>query len=412
MRSLMQKKYRKHWPRVLIMGGIYFIGLCIGGYILTEKIGISCLLASLITPFLTIEYGKKYIEKIKRNSEKQFGEFMQLVLTSVSAGKSIEQAFSEVLEDNEKSFKLIRRELEILNRRTSMHFGFYDELIDFSAKTESRDIMNLAYAIKIAGIKGGNLPMIIRNSLAALRVKLETDNEISQTLALPRYNHKIITVMPFALVLMIKSISKDYIDVIYNTRAGFWVVICVTLAMLLAWLLGNALTNISFEFKGKDLGFLTAKKKKRTMRFELSEITERIAILLEAGVPLWNSFVLLTENSEKTRPLECELKRCVNEYITETGYFYEPEAALGNMAERINDSTISTFVSLIVQNSRKGSGELVPILRMQAVNQRTERRAIAKQLADEASTLMVLPSVIVLAAIMVLVAAPAIISFF
>jgi len=158
--------------------------------------------------------------------------------------------------------------------------------------------------------------------------------------------------------------------------------------------------------------FQKAKKKCRIMRFELSEITERLAILLEAGVPLWNALVIISETADEKKPLEMEIKRTTCSFISDSGYYYEPERCLGTLAERTNDATISTFVSLIVQNSRKGGNELSSMLRLQAVNQRTERRSIAKQLADEASTLMVLPSIIILAAIMVLVAAPAVISFF
>jgi hypothetical protein len=79
------------------------------------------------------------------------------------------------------------------------------------------------------------------------------------------------------------------------------------------------------------------------------------------------------------------------------------------MAVKCSDSTVSTFVSLIVQNSRKGTDELAELLRIQAVNARSERRMLAKQLAEEASTLMLLPSVLVLIAIMALAVAPAII---
>ena len=84
---------------------------------------------------------------------------------------------------------------------------------------------------------------------------------------------------------------------------------------------------------------------------------------------------------------------------------------MDDLAKRCGDSQVSTFVSLLVQNSKKGAGELASILRLHAVNQREERRAIAKQMADEASTLMVIPSVMVLAAIMILTAAPAVIRF-
>lgn len=145
------------------------------------------------------------------------------------------------------------------------------------------------------------------------------------------------------------------------------------------------------------------------MRLELAEILERMAVLLDAGVTLWNATVIVSDGSGATGAFEEELRCAVRRFQGDSGYYYDPEAAFEEMAVKCSDSTVSTFVSLIVQNSRKGTDELAELLRIQAVNARSERRMLAKQLAEEASTLMLLPSVLVLIAIMALAVAPAII---
>lgn len=154
-----------------------------------------------------------------------------------------------------------------------------------------------------------------------------------------------------------------------------------------------------------------AKDRKVKMRLELAAILDRMAVLLDAGVTLWNSVVLVCEDSGSGGAFEEELKLTVGRFSGSSGYYFAPEAAFEEMAARCADATVSTFVSLVVQNSRKGTEELAELLRIQAVNARNERRMLAKQLAEEASTLMILPSVMVLAAIMVLAATPAIIQF-
>lgn len=152
-----------------------------------------------------------------------------------------------------------------------------------------------------------------------------------------------------------------------------------------------------------------AKDRRRQMRLELAEILERMAVLLDAGVTLWNATVIVSDGSGATGAFEEELRCAVRRFQGDSGYYYDPEAAFEEMAVKCSDSTVSTFVSLIVQNSRKGTDELAELLRIQAVNARSERRMLAKQLAEEASTLMLLPSVLVLIAIMALAVAPAII---
>ena len=154
-----------------------------------------------------------------------------------------------------------------------------------------------------------------------------------------------------------------------------------------------------------------AKDRKVKMRLELAAILDRMAVLLDAGVTLWNSVVLVCEDSDSGGAFEEELKLTVGRFSGSSGYYFAPEAAFEEMAVRCADATVSTFVSLVVQNSRKGTEELAELLRIHAVNARNERRVLAKQLAEEASTLMLLPSVMVLAAIMVLAATPAVIQF-
>ncbi|MCR5693539.1 MAG: type II secretion system F family protein [Clostridia bacterium] len=156
-----------------------------------------------------------------------------------------------------------------------------------------------------------------------------------------------------------------------------------------------------------------AKKKTRKLRLGLADLLERLAVLVDAGVPLWSAIATVSGYMEKNDgALGEELNRTVSEYVNPNGYFYRPEEALENMAKRCGDSQVSTFVSLILQNSRKGADELAPLLRMHAAAQREERKSLSKQMADEASTLMVIPSVMVLISVMALTAAPALIRLF
>lgn len=183
------------------------------------------------------------------------------------------------------------------------------------------------------------------------------------------------------------------------------------------FLLGNGPVFSALYSAGIGLGaaavcdgaiYKKAKDRRIQMRFALSGVLERIALLLDAGVTLWNAIVIVAE-SGGDGALIGEIRLAVQQFSGVNGYYYEPEAAFEEMARRCTDPSVGAFVSLIVQNARKGTSELAELLRMQAVYARSERRMLAKQMSEEASTLMLLPSVMVLAAVLVLAAAPAII---
>ncbi len=236
--------------RTIIAGFIYAAVFAVCGCILTGKVVFSAVFAVILTPYACREYRKRYLEKRKARTEKQFTEAMQLVLSAICAGKSPEQAFAELTESGSANTKAVLGglfpELEKMNKRVLMNYSFYDELEDFAMRTGSADVVSVVHALKIVGIKGGNVPFVLRNALAGMRVKTETDDEIRQVLALPQYNHRIITIMPFALIFMIKSISPDYVSVLYNSKIGLVVVCAVSAVIFAAWLLGKRISDVRY----------------------------------------------------------------------------------------------------------------------------------------------------------------------
>lgn len=219
----------------------------IAGYIFSESVKMSIFFAAAMVPAVLKEFIAWRRKNIVLRLERQFAEIMQIVLSSVSAGMSVEQAFVELNEGNLKErpeLKLIMKEVEIINRKLIINYSFYDAFKNFAMRSGSSDIKNFSAAVAVSGTRGGNIVYIIRNSLANMRMRFDTDREIRHTLALPKYNHRIITAMPFLLILMIKSISYEYMQVIYQTREGKLVSLCVAAVLLTAWIIGSRLCNI------------------------------------------------------------------------------------------------------------------------------------------------------------------------
>ena len=79
---------------------------------------------------------------------------------------------------------------------------------------------------------------LIRSGVSALRLKQDTEREVKRIISLPRMNHRIMTVMPFAFVLFLKSMAPDYVDCLYQWP-GRIVMILVVLVIFAAWILGE-----------------------------------------------------------------------------------------------------------------------------------------------------------------------------
>ena len=147
------------------------------------------------------------------------------------------------------------------------------------------------------------------------------------------------------------------------------------------------------------------KKLQRTYNLEIPDFLDRIALMLDAGLNLWTAFERAVEIKLENGPLYNELRYVLKEINKGVNSLQ----ALENMSVRCNTLAISSFVSIIIQNSKKGAGELTTILRMQSSICRSERKNIARKMGEEATTLMLLPSSLVFFAILIMLVAPAII---
>lgn len=247
-----EKKYSELYALkpvyIAVFCAVLFTAISGGAYIISANVFVSIISGAVSVPLFLGRFKESLRMKKKKRIEKQFLEAMQLVLAAVSAGNSVEQALRSVCEEyrNGGTAKIgdIAPELEAVCGKTGMMYHFYDELMVFAVKTDSGDIMSCVKAMSIVGSRGGNMAYVIRNALANLRIKFETEAEISGALALPKYNLRIITVMPFALVLLIRGMSAGYMEGLYGTKYGMIVSAGAIAVIAAAWVFGSKLCDI------------------------------------------------------------------------------------------------------------------------------------------------------------------------
>jgi len=168
------------------------------------------------------------------------------------------------------------------------------------------------------------------------------------------------------------------------------------------------LFGIVFVFFLQD--FIVIKKiKKRNLSYEMEmpNFLDRIILMLDAGTTIWEAIEKSSYGQKE--PLYIEIQKSIKDYTFFEKGINDLNSNMEIMARRCHTKTISTFVALIVQNSRKGSEELIEILRVQSILCRNERKNTAQRLGKEATTLMLIPSGIVFLSLLVMLIAPAII---
>ena len=158
-----------------------------------------------------------------------------------------------------------------------------------------------------------------------------------------------------------------------------------------------------------------AKKRAEELKRDYSEMIHKLALLMGAGMTVrmaWSHIV----NEYKERLAQKKVsKKYVYEEMAYTLYQMNSGVseinAYGEFGTRCDTKEYLKFSSLVVQNLKKGSRELVNLLELEAIDAFEDRKNLARKYGEEAGTKMLFPMVMMLVVVMVIIMFPAIMTF-
>ena len=152
--------------------------------------------------------------------------------------------------------------------------------------------------------------------------------------------------------------------------------------------------------------FEKVKKRRLEIQLEFPDFINKLTLLVNAGLPVVRAWERIATETRKETPLYMELKLTLQDI--KAG---KPEhRAYEEFAKRCRIHEITRFITVILQNIRKGNSELVPILRVFANDCWEMRKNIAKRYGEEASTKMLLPMMLMFLAVLLIVGTPAVLA--
>lgn len=153
-------------------------------------------------------------------------------------------------------------------------------------------------------------------------------------------------------------------------------------------------------------------RRKRELLMDYPEIVNKLALYMGAGMTIRNAFFKMGEDYKKQSDRR---KRYVYEEIVMVCYELQSgrsEAeAYDHLGKRCQVQAYMKLSALLSQNIRKGSNDLLQMLRQEADNAFAERKGLAKKLGEEAGTKLLLPMMMMLCIVMVIIMIPAYFSF-
>lgn len=162
---------------------------------------------------------------------------------------------------------------------------------------------------------------------------------------------------------------------------------------------------------GRELDRQLEQRKKELM-LDYPEIVNKLTLYMGAGMTIRNAFIKMGEDYKKYRK---KRRRYVYEEILimchELQSGRAESEAYDHFGKRCQVSVYMKLGTLLSQNIRKGSNDLLYMLRQEADGAFAHRKNVAKKLGEEAGTKLLLPMMMMLCIVMVIIMIPAYFSF-
>lgn len=210
----------------------------------------NCIISLFLIP-LAIFYPRiKTKEIIKRRKQElniQFKDMLYSLSSSLSAGKSIETAFRDVLKDLAVLYPdpgvFIIMEIEYIIRRLEMNNTIESILSDFAKRAHLEDLDNFVDVFVISKRSGGNIIEVIKNTSAIINDRIEVRQEIDTMLAQRKFEQKVLNAVPLFMIILLSASAEDYMQPVFTTSTGRFVMSISIILLAAAYFISKRITD-------------------------------------------------------------------------------------------------------------------------------------------------------------------------
>lgn len=216
-------EYHLSWVQyiggILVAAAIIFV-VCMIFYKSVPMAIILSLLAFLYPRMMK----QRLLKKRKQELTLQFRQALYSLASSLAAGRSVTNSFSEIVKDLELLYPdpdtYIIKELNQINHRIDNGESLEMPLLDFSIRADIEDITNFIDVFMICRTQGGDLVEVIRRTSNMIGEKIEIKQEIAVLVAGKKFESTAMMFAPLVLIAGLAFFSGDYMEPLYTGISG------------------------------------------------------------------------------------------------------------------------------------------------------------------------------------------------
>jgi tight adherence protein B len=152
-----------------------------------------------------------------------FRDMMQLVDSSINAGYSLENAFTEAGHEcmrRDDVYDAMKSEFRYIENGLACNRRIEELLDEVGKRRQAVEISELAGLIEIAKQHGGDISGLIRQFNQNLSRRRMLEQELDTMMAAKHFEGLIMVVMPYLIILYMRLTTPGYMDALYQTVLG------------------------------------------------------------------------------------------------------------------------------------------------------------------------------------------------
>jgi len=201
----------------------------------------------IIVPIVWREGTVFCITKRKEQLTLQFKECIHMIVSSLNAGYSLENAFIEANKDCIVMYgadALMSMELKYINGQVKLNVPIEKILMDFAKRSDIEEILSFCEVFQFAKRSGGDFIKILKNTASKISESIEVKNEIETMTASKKMEQSVMNVMPFGILLYIDVSSPGFLSALYHNVIGVAVMSACLLVYVAAYFLSRKIVDI------------------------------------------------------------------------------------------------------------------------------------------------------------------------
>jgi len=199
------------------------IGLMLAAYLFYHSPILSLLFSCLAYPGLK-PYRSYLADKRRAELKEQFRDVLYSVSASASTGRQMPEALYEAGQNMKLIYRedsLIVRELEHMVKRLYEFRESEEEILkDFAARAGIEDISDFVDIYLTCRETGGDFIRVLTKASEIIADKIAIEREIRTITAQKQFEAKILTAIPFIIIILLQLVSPDYLSTLYESIMG------------------------------------------------------------------------------------------------------------------------------------------------------------------------------------------------